>query len=113
MQEGHSKNRTKVKTYETNIMNRTKIEIYEAKIKNRTKVEIYKEILRNVSAKFDGAEKFINAKIEKICSHKHLSAKEVIYFVSESLWFVVLFLCFFMFCCYISDRIKKKLLAMK
>ena len=36
---------------------------------------------KEVSEKYDGAEDFINLRIEEICSHEKLSAKEVIYFL--------------------------------
>ena len=48
---------------------------------NQIKVKIYKEILREISANFDGAEQFINERIDKICNREKLSLEEVIYFV--------------------------------
>ena len=51
------------------------------------KVKIYKEALRDVSAKFDGAEKFINERIEEICFREILSVEDVIYFAYENFCF--------------------------
>ena len=33
---------------------------------NKMKVEIYREVLRDVSANFEGAEKFINERIPEV-----------------------------------------------
>ena len=51
-------------------------------------IKIYKSVPRDVSEKYEGAEGFINSKIEEICSQEKLSVKEVIYF----LCFLVTFL---------------------
>ena len=44
------------------------------------KIKIYKTVFKEVSKKYDGAEDFINRRIEEICSQK-LPAEEVIYFL--------------------------------
>ena len=48
---------------------------------NNLKIKIYKRVLKAVSKKYDGAEDFINSKIEEICSQEKLSTKEVINFL--------------------------------
>ena len=48
---------------------------------NNLKIKIYKRVLKEVSEKYDGAEDFINSRIEEICSQEKLSAKEVICFL--------------------------------
>ena len=58
------------------------------------KIKIYKRVLKDVSEKYEGAEEFINSRIEEICFQEKLSVEEVIYFLS----FLVSFLavkCFF------------------
>ena len=45
------------------------------------KIKVYKRVLKEVSKKYDRAEKFINSTIYEICSQEKLSAKEVIYFL--------------------------------
>ena len=47
--------------------------------KKYTKKEIYKKVLRDVSAKFIGTEKFINERIKEICLRGKLSAEDVIF----------------------------------
>ena len=47
---------------------------------NNIKVKIYKRILKEVAEKYDGAEEFINNRIEEICFPEKLSAEEVINF---------------------------------
>ena len=54
---------------------------------NNLKIKVYRRVLKKVSEKYDGAEDFINSRIEEICSQEKLSAEEVIYF----LYFVVSF----------------------
>ena len=44
-------------------------------------IKIYKRVPRDVSEKYEGAEGFINSRIEEICSQEKLSVKEVIYFL--------------------------------
>ena len=48
---------------------------------NNIKVKVYKNVLKEISEKNDGAEDFINNRIEEICSQEKLSAAEVIYFL--------------------------------
>ena len=55
---------------------------------NNPKIKVYKRVLKEVSKKFDGAEDFMNSRIEEICSQGKLSAEEVICF----LYFLVSFL---------------------
>ena len=55
---------------------------------NNLKIKVYKRVLKEVSEKYDGAEDFINSRIEEICSQEKLSVEEVIYF----LYFLVSFL---------------------
>ena len=54
---------------------------------NNLKIKICKRVLKEVSKKCDGAEDFINSRIEEICSQEKLSAEEEIYF----LYFLVSF----------------------
>ena len=42
---------------------------------NKTKLKVYKKLLCKVCEKFDGAEQFINDKIEEICSQKIISER--------------------------------------
>ena len=58
---------------------------------NKTKLNVYKKVLHDVCEKFDGAEEFINLKIEEISCQEKLSVEEVTYFVYEVLRFVVSF----------------------
>ena len=48
---------------------------------NNLKSKIYKREVKEVSEKYDGAEDFINSRIEEIYSQDKLSGKEVIYFL--------------------------------
>ena len=48
---------------------------------NGNKVKVYKKVLKGACYKFDGAEEYINERIEEICSHEKLSIEEVSYFV--------------------------------
>ena len=48
---------------------------------NNIKIKVYKRVLKEVSKRYDGAEDFINSRIEQFCSQEKLSAKEVIYFL--------------------------------
>ena len=47
---------------------------------NILKMKIYKRVLKDVLRKYEGAEEFINSRIEKICSQEKQSVEEVIYF---------------------------------
>ena len=58
---------------------------------NKTKLNVYKKELYKVCEKFDGAEEFVNQKIEEICYQEKLSMEEVICFVYEKLRFVLNF----------------------
>ena len=42
------------------------------------KDKIYKRVLKDVLEKYEGAEEFINSRIEEICSPEKLSAEEVL-----------------------------------
>ena len=57
----------------------------------KTKLNVYKKVLHKFCEKLDGAEEFINQKIEEICCQEKLSVEEVTYFVCERLCFVVSF----------------------
>ena len=50
---------------------------------NKTKLNIYKKVLHEVCQKFNGAEEFINQKIEEICCHEKLLVEEVTYYFYE------------------------------
>ena len=45
---------------------------------NNLKIKVYKRVLKEVSKKFDGAEDFMNSRIEEIFSQGKLSTEEVI-----------------------------------
>ena len=47
---------------------------------NILKMKIYKRVLKDVLRKYEGAEEFINSRIEKIFSQEKQSVEEVIYF---------------------------------
>ena len=49
---------------------------------------MYNRVLKVVSEKYDRPEKFINSRIEEICSQEKLSVEKLIYFIS----FLVCFL---------------------
>ena len=42
---------------------------------------MYKKVLKEVTEKYDGAEDFINNRIDETCSQEKLCAEEVIYFL--------------------------------
>ena len=48
---------------------------------NSLKIKIYKRVLKEVSETFEGAEDFVNRRIDEICSQQKLFAKDVIYFL--------------------------------
>ena len=58
---------------------------------NKSKLSIYKRLLHEFCEKFDGAEEFINRKIEEICSQEKLLVEKVTCFVYERLHFDVNF----------------------
>ena len=58
---------------------------------NKTKLNVYKKVLQKVCEKSDGAEEFINQKIEEIYYQEKLSVEEITCFVYERLRFVVSF----------------------
>ena len=58
---------------------------------NKTKLNVYKKVLQEVCENFDGAEEFIDQKIEEICFQEKLSVEEVTCFVYQRLRFVVSF----------------------
>ena len=44
----------------------------------KVKVRISRKVLNDVSANLDGAEEYINNRLEEICSQEKISVKEVI-----------------------------------
>ena len=52
------------------------------------KIKTYKTVPKEVSKIYDGAEEFINQRIEEICCQENLSLEEITYFVYERLRFV-------------------------
>ena len=48
---------------------------------NSSEIKIYKTVLKEVSEKYDGAEDFVNRRIEEICYQEKLFAEGVIYFL--------------------------------
>ena len=58
---------------------------------NKTKLNVYKTVLHEVCENFDGAEEFINQKIEEICCQEKLSVEEVTFFVYKRFRFVFSF----------------------
>ena len=46
---------------------------------NNLKIKIYKRVLKDTSEKYEGAEEFINGRIDEICSQEKLSVEELIY----------------------------------
>ena len=61
---------------------------------NNIKIKVHKKVLKELCEKYDGAGEFINDRIEEICSHENLSAKEVIYFLVSFLTINVFSLAF-------------------
>ena len=61
--------------------------------RNNIKIKVYKKLLRELCEKYDGAEDFINDRIEEVCSHEELSAGGYLFFllVFYSLSFLVSF----------------------
>ena len=55
---------------------------------NNLKSKVYKKVLKEVTEKYDGAEDFINNRIDEICSQEKLSAEEVIYVLVDFLQFM-------------------------
>ena len=55
---------------------------------NNLKIKVYRKVLKEVAQKYDGAEDFINNRIEEICSQGKLSAEEIIYFLVGFLQFM-------------------------
>ena len=47
---------------------------------NVIKVSVCKQVLKEIYHKYDGAEDFINERIEVVCFHEKLSVEKVIYF---------------------------------
>ena len=62
------------------------VKFVQTSMKN-IKMRIYKRVLKEFSEKYDGADYFINNRIEEICPQEKLSAEEVIYFLVSSLQF--------------------------
>ena len=46
---------------------------------NNLKIKIYKRVLKDASEKYEGAEEFINGRIDEIFSQEKLSVEELIY----------------------------------
>ena len=46
---------------------------------NNLKIKIYKRVLKDALEKYEGAEEFINGRIDEICSQEKLSVEELIY----------------------------------
>ena len=46
---------------------------------NNTKLNVYKKVLHEVCEKFNGAEQYIEERIEELCSESKLSVYEVTY----------------------------------
>ena len=46
---------------------------------NNLKIKIYKRVLKHALEKYEGAEEFINGRIDEICSQEKLSVEELIY----------------------------------
>ena len=57
---------------------------------NDIKVKVYKKVMKEIAGKSDGAEDFINNRIDEICFQERLSAKAAIVFM---LTFYSYFLC--------------------
>ena len=55
---------------------------------NNIKVKVYKKVLKEVAEKYEGAESFINNRIDEICSLENLFAEEVIHFFVSFLQFM-------------------------
>ena len=55
---------------------------------NNINFKVYKKILKKVTKKYDGAEDFINNRIDEVLSQEKLSAEDVIYFVFSFLQFM-------------------------
>ena len=55
---------------------------------NNIKINVYKKPLKEVSGKSEGAEDFINNRIDEIFSEEKLSVEEVIYFLFSFLQFM-------------------------
>ena len=55
---------------------------------NNIKVKLYKKVLKEVAEKYEGAESFLNNRIDEICSQQMLSAEGVIYFLVSFLQFM-------------------------
>ena len=47
---------------------------------NVIKVRVHKQVLKEIYHKYDGAEDFINERIEVVCFHEKLSVEKVTYF---------------------------------
>ena len=54
-----------------------------------------KSVLKDVSEKYEGAEEFINSRIEEMCSQEKLSVEDEIYFLCF-LVSILIVKCFFL-----------------
>ena len=43
-------------------------------MKNSIRIKVYKKLPKEICEKYDGAQNFLNDKIEEICSYEKLSA---------------------------------------
>ena len=48
---------------------------------NNAKIKVYKKVLKEICEKYDGAEIFVNDRIEEICSHEKSFGEELTYFL--------------------------------
>ena len=48
---------------------------------NNINVKVYKKVIKEVTETYEGAESFINNRVDEICSQGKLSAEGVIYFL--------------------------------
>ena len=55
---------------------------------NNINVRVYKKVMKEVTEKYEGAESFINNRIDEICPQGKLSAEGVIYFLISFLQFM-------------------------
>ena len=55
---------------------------------NNINVKVYKKVMKEVTEMYEGAESFINNRVDKICSQGKLSAEGVIYFLVSFLQFM-------------------------
>ena len=59
---------------------------------NNLNIKIYKRVLKDALEKYEGAEEFINGRIDEICSQEKLSVEELIYLLYIYIYFFFRFL---------------------